>query len=107
MLSLLKGFKATDPSGAMTDAEALTRASALLVERGFDLAKFAALEVRNKDLDNRTDRVVRFADRESGLSSRLRSGMDVTFAGDVLAGVGSFVEDVHPEEMTRLCSRSG
>jgi len=107
VLSLLKGFKATDPSGAMTDAEALTRASALLVERGFDLAKFAAPEVRNKDLDNRTDRVVRFADRESGLSSRLRSGMDVTFAGDVLAGVGSFVEDVHPEEMTRLLQPIG
>lgn len=107
VLSLLKGFKATDPSGALTDAEALARASALLAERGFDLAKFAPPEVRNKDLDNRTDRVVRFADRESGLSSRLRAGMEVTFAGDQLAGVGSFAEDVHPEEMTLLLQPIG
>ncbi|MEO8277686.1 MAG: PP2C family protein-serine/threonine phosphatase [Thermoanaerobaculia bacterium] len=102
VLSLVKGFKATDPSGALSEADALSRANALLVERGFDPAKFVAPEVKNKDFDKRTDRVVRYADRESPLSTRLRSGMEVTFAGDQLASFGTYVEDVKPDEITQL-----
>lgn len=107
VLSLLKGFKATDAAGAMTEEAAIERARALLAERGIDLAKLAPPEVRNKDLDFRTDRVVRFADTASPLASRLRSGMQVTFAGDQLAGVGSFAEDVHPDEVTQLLQPIG
>ncbi len=102
VLSLLKGFKVSDPSGTLSEGEAVARARALLTERGVDLAKLAPPEVKNKDLDKRTDRVVRFANRESALSARLRSGMEVSFAGDQLSGVGSFVEDVKPDEITQL-----
>ena len=107
VLALAKGFKATDPAGVLTDEVAVARASALHVERGVDLAKLAAPEVRSKDLDNRTDRVVRFATRDALLADRLRSGMEVTFAGDQLAGVGSFAEDVKPEEVTELLQPIG
>ncbi len=107
VLSLLKGFKATDASGSMTEEAAIGQAQTLLAERGIDLAKLAPPEVRNKDLEFRTDRVVRFADTASPLSSRLRSGMQVTFAGDQLAGVGSFAEDVHPDEVTQLLQPIG
>ncbi len=107
VLSLLKGFKATDAAGTLSDTQALDRARALLAERGIDLARFAAPEVKIKDLDNRTDRVVRFASIDASLSSRLRSGVQVTFAGDQLAGVGSFAEDVHPDEVTKLLQPIG
>jgi hypothetical protein len=107
VLSLLKGFKATDPSPPITEAEAVARARALLVERGFDLARYAEPEIKNKDLDKRTDREVRFADAESPMSSRLRSGMEVLFAGDQLAGVGTYSEDVKPEEVTALLQPIG
>ncbi len=107
VLSLLKGFKVTDAAGPTTDEDAMARARALLLERGIDLAKFAAPEVRNKDLEKRTDRVVRFADLEPSLASRLRTGMEVSFAGDQLAGVGSFAEDVQPDEVTRLLQPIG
>lgn len=107
VLSLLKGYKATDAAGALTETQALDRARALLTERGIDLARYAAPEVKIKDLDNRTDRVVRFASIDVSLASRLRSGVQVTFAGDQLAGVGSFAEDVHPEEVTKLLQPIG
>lgn len=107
VLSLFKGFKAADGSGTLTDDEAVSRARALLVERGVDLSKLAPPEVRNKDLDRRTDRVVRFTDVESKLASRLRHGMEVTFAGDQLSGVGSFVEDVEPDEVTQMLQPTG
>ena len=102
VLALLKGFKATDAGGVMSQEEAVARALEVMAERGLDVSKYAAPEVRSKDLDKRTDRVVRFEDLASPLNSRLRSGMQVSFAGDTLAGVGSFVEDVNPEEVTRL-----
>lgn len=107
VLSLLKGFKATDAAGSLTESEAVRRAQALLAERGIDLARFAAPEVKNKDLDNRTDRVVRFASVDAALSSRLRSGVQVTFAGDQLSGVGTYAEDVHPDEVTQLLQPIG
>ena len=107
VVALRKGFKATDASGVITDEEAIGRARALLLERGADPTQLAPPEVRNKDLDKRTDRAVRFADLPSPLSSRLRSGLEVTFAGDQLAGVGSFVEDVHPDEVTQLLQPIG
>jgi len=102
VLSLVKGFKAADPGGPLSEKEAVARALKLLAERGYDPARYAPPEVKSKDLDNRTDRVVRFADSNSSMSSRLRSGLQVSFAGDQLAGVGRFVEDVKPEEITEL-----
>ena len=107
VLSLVKGFKATDASGSMTDDEALARARALLGERGVDLGRLAPPEVKIKDFEKRTDRVVRFADANASLGGRLRSGMEVSFAGDQLAGVGSFAEDVEPEEITHLLQPIG
>ena len=107
VLSLLKGWKATDAGGTLSDEEAIARARALLGERGVNLTRLAPPEVRNKDLDKRTDRVVRFADLASPLASRLRSGMEVTFAGDQLAGLGTFAEDVQPEEITQLLQPIG
>ncbi len=107
VLALVKGLKAADPAGPLSEAEAVAQAGKLLAERGFDLGKYAPPEVKNKDLDQRTDRVVRFADLDSPLASRLRSGLQVTFAGDQLAGVGSFAEDVRPEEITRLLQPIG
>lgn len=107
VLTLSKGFKAADPSGVLAEAEAVARARKLLAERGFDLARYGPPEVKNKDLDHRTDRVVRFSDLDSPLASRLRSGLQVTFAGDQLAGVGYFAEDVKPDEVTQLLQPIG
>ncbi|MEO7794423.1 MAG: hypothetical protein ABIV06_06575, partial [Thermoanaerobaculia bacterium] len=107
VLGLRKGFKESDAAGPLTAEDAVARARALLTERGVDLARLGPPEVRNEDLEKRTDRVVRFASLPSALTERLRTGMEVTFAGDLLAGVGSFVEDVKPDEVTQLLQPIG
>ena len=107
VLGLYKGFKAEEAAGELTDAAALDRARALLAERGIDLGKFGAPEIRTKDFDSRRDRIVRFATLDTALASRLRSGVLVAFSGDQLSGVGSFAEDVHPDEVTQLLQPIG
>ncbi len=103
VLSLRRGFKAEEAAGASLDDEkALVRARELLGEQRIDPASYEAPTVRRKDLEKRTDLVVRFPDRSRPAGDRLRSGLEVYFAGQELAGYARFAEDPNQEEVMAL-----
>ncbi len=102
VLSLRRGFKAEAAGQAISEEEALRRADRLLDEQGIERAHLEPPTVRRKDLEKRTDLVVRYSDRVKPLGDRLRTGIDVHFAGDELAGFSLFNEDPNAEQVTAL-----
>jgi len=99
VVALLKGFKATDPGTAIDDAVAVARARELLAAEGIDVARLGEPRVRHKDLEKRTDTIVRWVDPALSLGGRLESGIQVTFAGTELAGFELIREDQKPDEI--------
>ncbi|QQR72166.1 MAG: SpoIIE family protein phosphatase [Holophagales bacterium] len=79
--------EAVDPAAARLRADELLRA------QGFDLTAFEEPEVRSEQLAARTDRTLRYPMRERSAGPRVRYGIDVVFAGDRLAGFGSWIDD--------------
>lgn len=68
------------------------RADTVMREHGHDLARFAAPEVRSRQLQARTDLTVRYVDPEALLGPDQPYGFEVTFAGDRLTGFDSFYD---------------
>ena len=92
-----------DAKGLPLDAgEARRQADALLKEQGFDPARYGEPELRSQQLAARTDLTLRYADRDQKLGPRCRYGLEVTFAGDQLAGFAPFFEDPDRAALDRL-----
>jgi hypothetical protein len=73
--------------------EARARAEEFLRERGLDLDRYAPAEIKTQDQLARTDTTVRFREREQLLGERLQYGVEVSFAGDRMAGASRWYED--------------
>ena len=88
------------PSIAAGDAR--QRAEEFLRERGIDLGRFEAPEVKTQDQLARTDTTVRYREREQVLGPRLAYGLEVSFAGDRLAGISRWYEDPGRDQIDAL-----
>lgn len=82
-----KGEGSLDPEAARRDADEF------LAGQGIDLSAYGEPEVRREDLGHRTDTTVRYRDRERALGDEVAYGLEVTFAGDRLAGFNSWLDD--------------
>lgn len=80
--------------------EARRRADRFLEEQGFDLATLGEPVVRRTDRQNRSDLTLRYPDADPVLGETVAYGVAVSFAGDVLTGFDTWVED--PEESALL-----
>ncbi|MCP4204353.1 MAG: PP2C family protein-serine/threonine phosphatase [bacterium] len=85
----------------ITDAEAARRADAFLGKQGFDLADFDPSQIRQRQLQARTDRVLRYRDRESVLGEDFDYGLEVLFAGNELTGFARYFDDPGREAFQR------
>jgi len=83
-------------------AEAERRAAEFLAGRGFDLGRYAPPQIKTQDLLARTDTTVRYRDREQLFGERLSYGVEVSFAGDRLAGFEHWSEDPRPADLDAL-----
>lgn len=99
ILALVKGFRANAPGTAIDDAMAVARARELLAAEGVDISTLGEPQVRHKDLEKRTDTIVRWVDPGLTVGGRLESGVQVTFAGDQLAGFELVQDDQKPDEI--------
>ena len=88
------------PSIAAGDAR--QRAEEFLREHGIDLGRFEAPEVKTQDQLARTDTTVRYREREQVLGPRLAYGLEVSFAGDRLAGISRWYEDPGRDQIDAL-----
>lgn len=93
---LQRQFRETEGQGQIAVDEARAQARELLRTHGFDLSHYLEPEARSQQLGNRTDLILRFADREALLGEDIEYGLAVTFAGDQLTGFDSYLED--PDE---------
>ncbi len=69
------------------------RAETFLQERGIDLENFEVPEIRTRQLQARTDLFLRYRHREALLGDEYPYGLEVTFAGDRLAGYTQYFDD--------------
>ena len=74
-------------------------ATAFLERQGIDLALLADPEVRRRQLQAHTERVLRFPRRDAILGHGLEDGVEVTFAGDQLTGFSHYLEDPERAEI--------
>jgi hypothetical protein len=79
--------------GEIDEAAARVEADFFLREQGFDLDTFQEPEIRQRQLQARADLTLRYRDREALLGDDHPYGVEVTFAGDRLAGYSAFFDD--------------
>ncbi len=79
--------------GEIGDAEAGRRAAAFLLRQGFDLEAFDSPQLRQRQLQARTDRSLRYRDREAILGGDFDYGLEVLFAGDEITGFARYFDD--------------
>jgi len=91
--------------GPLDPDRAVERGNEFLRQQGFDLDRFAAPEVRTRQLNNRTDLSLHYRDRTLLLGEEIPHGLEVTFAGDRLTGFQLWLED--PEAQAFLGSFQG
>jgi hypothetical protein len=77
----------------ITDDEAARRSDVFLSKQGFDLAAFHPSEVRQRQLQARTDRVLRYRDRQSILGADFDYGIEALFAGNEIKGFARYFDD--------------
>ncbi|MEE9563023.1 MAG: PP2C family protein-serine/threonine phosphatase [Thermoanaerobaculia bacterium] len=83
-----------EEDGGVIDAEtARAEADRLLSEEEIDLYDYDEPEIRSRQLQSRTDMTLRYRDREGLLGEAFPYGMEVTFAGDRLAGFSTYFDD--------------
>ncbi len=75
------------------EAAARVEADLFLREQGFDLDTFEEPEIRQRQLQARADLTLRYRDREALLGDDHPYGVEITFAGDRLAGYSGFFDD--------------
>ena len=86
VMDLLLRVPDEEPGGELTAEAARRRAERFLAAQGFDLADFGAPQVRQGDLQARRDTTVRFPAEEAVLGPEVPYGLEVSFAGERLAG---------------------
>jgi hypothetical protein len=91
--TLRERVPATEARPAIEEASAVVRARAFLLDQGFDLEQYGEPVVRSTQTGMRRDLEVRFRSSERLLGESIEYGVAVTFAGDRLAGFGSWYED--------------
>ncbi len=91
-----------DAGGGRIDAaSARARADEFLAAQGQPLAQFGEPEIRAQDLAQRTDTTLRYLYRDQPLAAAgVKTGMQVVFAGDRLAGFEYFFDDPRRAEIT-------
>ncbi len=99
LLALRSQLGPDEGNGALPVAEARAEADAFLAAQGFALERFAAPEARTRELDTRTDLMLRYRERELELGERFPYGVQVGFAGDELTGFEHFFEDPQEAEL--------
>jgi len=72
---------------------ARSRAEAFLVEQGISLEQFEVPEIRTRQLQARTDLFLRYRHKEAILGPDYPYGLEVSFAGDRLAGFTRYFDD--------------
>jgi hypothetical protein len=83
-----------EEEGGVIDAEtARARADRLLSEEEIDLYDYDEPEIRSRQLQSRTDMTLRYRDRERVLGEAFPYGIEVTFAGERLAGFSTYFDD--------------
>ena len=87
--------------------EARRRADAFLTRAGFDLASFEDVSLLRYDRANRTDLTLRYQERSSLLPDYLPFGVEVTFAGDVLTGYKTWLENPDRQNVQNSFSIAG
>jgi stage II sporulation SpoE-like protein len=81
--------------------EAAIRAAAFLRQQGIDLSRYVGPEFRSQQLAGRTDMTVRYRDRRNPLPAGSFHGVQVFFAGDRLAGFGTWLDDPGEKDLAR------
>jgi len=85
--------------------EARREADDFLARQGIDLARYAEPTPRSVQLAARTDLVLRYADRRTAPAG-VTHGVDVSFAGDRLAGFESWWEGPDPRNLQRVVQQA-
>jgi hypothetical protein len=92
-------FPPDQEGGALDLDVAREQSDRFLTEQGFVLARFDEPESRSRQLESRTDLVFRYRDREAFLGPDYPYGIEVTFAGDRLAGFSAYYDDPEAAEI--------
>ncbi len=82
-----------EEGGEIDEATARAESDVFLQEQGFDLEMFLEPEIRKRQLQARADLTLRYRDKEALLGDDYPYGVEVTFAGDRLAGYSGFFDD--------------
>lgn len=85
-----------DPGTAIEATKARAAADKFLTDEGFDLAQFREPQARSEQLLKRTDTHLRYRYHEQAFGESVPYGIEVTFAGERLAGYERYLDD--PEE---------
>ncbi len=93
VLFLARRFDPQEKIPSILPQEARTRAEAFLKSEGFDLSGYDGPEFRSQQLSGRTDLAVRFRDRRNPLLGGATHGVEVSFAGNQLAGFDNWLDD--------------
>jgi hypothetical protein len=100
ILSLRLNLDPQAKGRSISPREARDRADTFLAQQGFDLSRYGEPKLRSQQLAARTDLTVRYPDRNPppGAGSH---GVEVTFAGDRLAGFAPWFDDPQERELQR------
>ncbi|HEY0781509.1 MAG TPA: hypothetical protein VGE98_03575, partial [Thermoanaerobaculia bacterium] len=79
-------------AGVVSVADARARADAFLRQEGIDPARYGPPELRSRQLSARTDLTLRYTDRGRSPLQGGKFGVEVSFAGDRLAGFSPWLE---------------
>lgn len=88
-----------EDGGVIEAATARAAADRFLSEEEIDLYDYEEPESRSRQLQSRTDLTLRYRDRERLLGEAFPYGIEVTFAGERLAGFNTFFDDPQQSEI--------
>lgn len=93
VLRLRRQIKADVEAPPIEPAVALERSASFLRELGYDLTRYDAPVVNTREGRVRRDLVLRYRSTEAVLGNDLPYGLEVTFAGDQLAGLEPYLDE--------------
>ncbi|MDX2000277.1 MAG: PP2C family protein-serine/threonine phosphatase [Thermoanaerobaculia bacterium] len=93
VLRLRRQIKADVEAPPIDPAVALERSASFLRELGYDLTHYDAPVVNSREGRVRRDLVLRYRSTEAVLGDNLPYGLEVTFAGDQLAGLEPYLDE--------------
>jgi hypothetical protein len=93
VLSLRRRVEPQAKGGSIPPERARSAAEEFLSSQGVDLSQYGEPEVRSQQMAARTDMVVRFRHRLDPPGDGIQHGLEVSFAGDVLASFQPWLDD--------------